>query len=290
MKIVIITGMSGAGKSTVLKYLEDDGYYCVDNLPPALLPKFVEICANPESDLKQVAIGLDIRGLKYFEELHSEIKALKNSGYDYEIFFLESSDEVLVKRYKETRRKHPLAEDDERLIDSIKKERKYLAKMRESADKIIDTSKLLTRDLKETIHKLTRDGADYNNLTITILSFGFKYGIPSDADLIFDVRFIPNPYYKTELRELTGNDEKIRDFVMGFDVSKQFLDKLVQMLEFLLPNYVKEGKNNLIIGIGCTGGKHRSVTLANELYRSLSAGNSNVYCEHRDTYKDALRV
>ncbi len=289
MKFIIITGMSGAGKSTVLNYLEDDGYFCVDNLPPALLPKFLEICKNPESNFNQVAIGIDIRGIKYFDELYSVLDKLRKDKEDFEIFFLESSDEVLVKRYKETRRKHPLAESDERLIDSIKEERTRLKKMRLDADKIIDTSKLLTRDLKDVIHKLTRDGANYNNLTVTILSFGFKYGIPSDADLVFDVRFIPNPYYKQELRRLTGNNKEIQDFVMDFDVSKQFLEKLVQMLEFLVPNYVKEGKNNLIIGIGCTGGKHRSVTLANELYKKISGGDSTVYCEHRDIYKDNLR-
>ncbi len=289
MKFIIVTGMSGAGKSTVLNFLEDDGYFCVDNLPPALLPKFVEICQNPESNLNQVAIGLDVRGIKYFDKLYVELEKFMDDRKDFEIFFLESSDEVLVKRYKETRRKHPLEEADERLIDSIKKERKQLKKMREVSDKIIDTSKLLTRDLRDAIYKLTRDGANYNNLTVTILSFGFKYGIPSDADLVFDVRFIPNPYYKPELRALTGNDKKIQDFVMDFDVSKQFLDQLVKMLEFLIPNYVKEGKNNLIIAIGCTGGKHRSVTLANELYKKISTDNSTVYCEHRDTYKDSLR-
>ncbi len=288
MKFIIVSGMSGAGKSSVLKFLEDDGYFCVDNLPPALLPKFAEICSNPESALSQVAIGVDIRGLKYFDELYKELDLLKDSKFDFQIFFLESSDEVLVKRFKETRRKHPLIEKDERLIDCIKREREALKRLREFSDNIIDTSNLLTRDLKDFIYKLT-NGANYNNLTVTVLSFGFKYGIPQDADLVFDVRFIPNPYYKVEMRPYTGNDKLIRDYVMDFDVSKQFLEKLSDMLEFLIPNYVKEGKNNLIIAIGCTGGKHRSVTLANELYKKLLDSQSSVYFEHRDIYKDGLR-
>ncbi len=288
MKFIIVTGMSGAGKSSVLKFLEDDGYFCVDNLPPSLLPKFAEICKNPESNLSQVAIGVDIRGLQYFDELYKELDVLKDSNFDFQILFLESGNEVLVKRFKETRRKHPLLEKDERLIDCIKKEREALKRLREVSDNIIDTSNLLTRDLKDFIYKLT-NGVNYNNLTVTVLSFGFKYGIPQDADLVFDVRFIPNPYYKVEMRPFTGNDKLIRDYVMDFEVSKQFLQRLSSMLEFLIPNYVKEGKNNLIIAIGCTGGKHRSVTLANELYEKLLESQSSVYFEHRDIYKDGLR-
>lgn len=280
--------MSGAGKSSVLNFLEDAGYFCVDNLPPALLPKFAEICRNPESNLSQVAIGIDIRGVKYFHSLYKELDNLKKIGFEYQILFLDCSDEVLVKRFKETRRKHPVVADNERLIDGIRRERQQLKKLKDDADKIIDTSNLLTRELKDFIHKLTK-GANYNNLTITVLSFGFKYGIPQDADLVFDVRFIPNPYYKLEMRPYTGNDSVIIDYVMSFDVSKQFLTKLTDMVQFLIPNYVKEGKNNLIIAIGCTGGKHRSVTLTNKLYEQLTTNYSSVYFEHRDIYKDGLR-
>ncbi len=289
MKFIIITGMSGAGRGTVLKILEDDGFFCVDNLPPTLLSKFVEICRNPESNLTQVAIGIDVRGVKYFDKLYAELEALKNEKFDYEILFLESSDDVLVKRFKETRRKHPLVGENERLKDGIGKERKYLEKLKKNSDIIIDTSKLLSRDLKEVVLKITHTENDYNNLLVTIVSFGFKYGVPQDADLVFDVRFIPNPYYKTELRPYTGNDKIIKDYVMNFEVSKTFIEKLFGMISFLIPNYIKEGKNNLIIAIGCTGGKHRSVTMVNELYSRLKENEYSVYFEHRDLYKDGLR-
>jgi len=288
MRFVIITGMSGAGKSQTIKFLEDIGFFCVDNLPPALIPKFAEVCFTPASEIDKVALGIDIRGGKLFSELFNGLSALKQAGCDYEILFLDASDEVLVKRYKETRRKHPLAMED-RISDGIERERKMLVEVKDRADYIIDTSNLLTRELKEEINNIFLDNKKFESLMITVLSFGFKYGIPSDADLVFDVRFIPNPFYLPEMRELTGNDKEVNDYVMQWQQSKDFLDKLVDMIEFLIPNYIKEGKNQLVISIGCTGGKHRSVTLANQLNENLKKLGHRVILKHRDIDKDAKR-
>ena len=289
MQFIVITGMSGAGKSSTLNFLEDDGYFCVDNLPPQLLTKFGEICFNPDSGITKVALGVDVRAGGHFDVLYQAVESLKNLGSSCEILFLESSDETLVKRFKETRRKHPLIEEGGRVQDGIAKERAMLNVLKEKADYIVDTTNLLARDLKKEVHKILTGDSDYNNLIITVLSFGFKYGIPSDSDLVFDVRFIPNPYYKLELRSSTGNDQVVQDYVMQWQVSKDFIEKLDEMIEFLIPNYVSEGKNQLVISIGCTGGKHRSVTLANELAKRLNTRKYSVKCHHRDIDKDALR-
>ena len=289
MQFIIITGMSGAGKSTTLKFLEDDGYFCVDNLPADLLPKFAELCFNPDSGIEKVALGVDARGGAKFDALFQELKILQDLGAEFHIIFLESTDEVLVKRYKETRRKHPLAAKGERVQEGIAKEREILEAIKTRANYILDSSNLLTRDLKKELYRIINGDSDYNNLMINVLSFGFKYGIPSDADLVFDVRFIPNPYYKHELRGHTGNDKVVQDYVMQWDVAKTFIEKLDDMVNFLIPNYVMEGKNQLVVSIGCTGGKHRSVTLANELAHRLTERNYSVKCHHRDIYKDALR-
>lgn len=288
MQFIIVTGMSGAGKSTTLNFMEDGGYFCVDNLPPALIGKFADICFSPDSGLNKVAIGIDVRGGSSFDELIAEIEALRRTGASIDILFLEASDEVLVKRYKETRRKHPLVKDG-RIQDGIDKEREIMAPLKDHATHIVESTNLLTRELKKEIHKIIEGGRSYDNLIITVLSFGFKYGIPSDSDLVFDVRFIPNPYYKTELRKLTGNDKEIQDYVMQWDVAKNFIEKLDDMVEFLIPNYIAEGKNQLVISIGCTGGKHRSVTLANELGKRLESRSYSVHCHHRDIEKDAKR-
>lgn len=288
MQFIIVTGMSGAGKSTTLNFMEDGGYFCVDNLPPALIGKFADICFSPDSGLNKVAIGIDVRGGSSFDELIAEIEALRRTGASIDILFLEASDEVLVKRYKETRRKHPLVKDG-RIQDGIDKEREIMAPLKDHATHIVESTNLLTRELKKEIHKIIEGGRCYDNLIITVLSFGFKYGIPSDSDLVFDVRFIPNPYYKTELRKLTGNDKEIQDYVMQWDVAKNFIEKLDDMVEFLIPNYIAEGKNQLVISIGCTGGKHRSVTLANELGKRLESRSYSVHCHHRDIEKDAKR-
>jgi UPF0042 nucleotide-binding protein len=288
MRFVIVTGMSGAGKSTALKTLEDMGYFCVDNLPVQLISRFAEIAYGEDTDINDVAIGVDIRSGVYLEQLSECLHQLKESKYNYEILFLDSNDDVLIKRYKETRRNHPLARNG-RVEDGIKQERAKIAFLRKEAEYIIDTTSLLTRELKAELDKIFIENAEYNNFIVSIVSFGFKYGIPKDADLVFDVRFLPNPYYDLELRPLTGNDEAIQNFVMKYDEAEKFLDKIADLLEFLIPNYINEGKNGLVVGIGCTGGKHRSVTLANELYRELQSLPYSSRIEHRDIEKDRVR-
>lgn len=288
MRFVIVTGMSGAGKSTTLNTLEDIGYFCVDNLPIQLIMRFAQIAYGNDNDINNVAIGVDIRSGVYLEQLSECLRELKESQYHYEVLFLDSNDDVLIKRYKETRRNHPLARNG-RVEDGIKIERSRIAFLRKEADYIIDTTSLLTRELKAELDKIFVKNAEYNNFIVSVVSFGFKYGIPRDADLVFDVRFLPNPYYDLNLRHLTGNDEAIQDFVMQFDEAKEFMNKIVDLLEFLIPNYIKEGKNGLVIGIGCTGGKHRSVTLANGIYKELQTLPYSAKIEHRDIEKDTVR-
>lgn len=289
MRFVIVTGMSGAGKSTALKMLEDIGYFCVDNLPLLLIRKFAELTYKQSIDVNNIALGVDIRSGQALSELEYVLEDLVASGYPYEILFLDASDSVLVKRYKETRRNHPLAGEG-RVDQGIQEERKKLDFLKIQADYIIDTSQLLTRELKSELDNIFVKNEGFNNLFITVLSFGFKYGIPSDADLVFDVRFLPNPYYIEELRPQTGNDPVIQDYVMGFEVAGEFLNKLEDMIRFLIPNYIAEGKNQLVIAIGCTGGKHRSVTLANKLFSRLSTDKEyGLKVEHRDIQKDSIR-
>lgn len=288
MRIVIVTGMSGAGKSTALKVFEDIGYYCVDNMPIALVEKFVELAVAGNSDIKNIALGVDIRSGQALSGFEDVLKRMRAAMVGYEILFLDSTDSVLVKRYKETRRAHPLAAAD-RVDKGIALERNALAFLKRQADYIIDTSSLLTRELKQELEKIFVEDEEYNNLFVTILSFGFKYGIPVDSDLVFDVRFLPNPYYIEELKPLTGNDKPIQDYVMGFPQSVDFMNKLEDMINFLIPNYILEGKNSLVISIGCTGGKHRSVALANELYKRLTNKDYGLKIEHRDILLDMLR-
>jgi UPF0042 nucleotide-binding protein len=284
MRFVIVTGMSGGGKRTALKMLEDAGFFCVDNLPIPLLEKFVELIAMPGQEISKVALGLDVRTDQSFQDVERSFEYLEQNGYRFEILFMEASDAVLIRRYKESRRMHPLASyEGGRVEDGIRRERKVLESMKKKADYVIDTSNLLTRVLKEELDHIFVRNEEYNSLMVTVMSFGFKNGIPSDADLIFDVRFLPNPFYIEELKRLTGNDAPVQDYVMGFPEAEQFISKLTDMLLFLIPNYVKEGKYQLIIGIGCTGGKHRSVTFANELYRRLkNQGNYGLTIQHRD--------
>ena len=289
MRLVIVTGMSGAGKSTTLKMLEDVGYFCVDNLPIVLMPKFGDILKNQDEDLDRIALGLDIRSGEDLGSLSQVLDDMKQNQVEYEILFLECGNDVLVKRYKETRRMHPLSADG-RVDAGIEEERRRTAFLKKRADYIIDTSRMLTRELQAEIRKIFVEDKIFANLHVTVLSFGFKYGIPNDADLVFDVRFLPNPYYIEELRALSGNDQIVRDYVMSSEAADEFLFKLEDMLKFLLPNYIIEGKNQLVIGIGCTGGKHRSVTLANELYRILAREESyGLQLEHRDIEKDTKR-
>ena len=289
MRLVIVTGMSGAGKSTALKMMEDIGFYCVDNLPIPLIEKFVELSESSQDELQKFAIGVDIRSGNSLSELHAVLNRLTEGGKLPEILFLDAEDAVLVKRYKETRRSHPLS-GGERVGVGLQKERSRLHFLRQRADYIIDTSRMLTRELWAELDKIFVKQQDYKNLFITILSFGFKYGIPADSDLVFDVRFLPNPFYVEGLRQKSGNDKEIQDYVLQFKEAHMFLIKLADMVNFLIPNYIIEGKNQLVISIGCTGGKHRSVTLANELYKQLA--NCKEYglkIEHRDIEKDVLR-
>lgn len=289
MKLLIVSGMSGAGKTTAMKFLEDFGYFCIDNLPVPLIDKLVDFSYATQSEKTKIAVGIDIRNGTVLNEMNKTLRVLKEKQVNYEILFLDAEDEILVKRYKETRRNHPLAAG-ERVESGIRKERERLATLKEEADYIIDTSRLLTRELKQEIESIFVKEDEFKNLFITILSFGFKYGIPSDSDIVMDVRFLPNPYYIEELRPKTGNDVEIQQYVMQSDEANIFIDKLEDLVKFLIPNYIKEGKNQLVISIGCTGGKHRSVTLANELYKRLS-GNAEygLKIEHRDITKDAAR-
>ena len=288
MRFVIVTGMSGAGKSTALKMLEDIGYFCLDNLPIPLLPGFVQMLQNTDTEMKKVALGLDVRSGQDLSGLKENLEAMDRDRIGYEILFLDANDAVLVKRYKETRRQHPLSGSG-RVDTGIAKEREKILFLKMKATYILDTSKMLTRELRIELEKIFVDGQSFCNLYITVMSFGFKYGIPQDADLVFDVRFLPNPYYIDTLREKTGNEAEVQDYVMQNDKGRIFLDKLKDMMEFLIPNYILEGKNQLVIAIGCTGGKHRSVTLANALYQILDKEeNYGVRIEHRDIGKDSI--
>lgn len=280
MRFVIVTGMSGAGKSSALRMLEDNGYFCVDNLPIPFVKKMAYL-AKEADQVNKVALGIDIRSGQALGEIINVLLELQKAGFKIEILYLDSSTPVLVKRYKETRRNHPLS-DKGRIDKGIELEREILKLLREHADYIIDTSTLLIRDLKAEIDKIFVKGEKYQNFIITVVSFGFKYGIPSDCDLVFDVRFLPNPYYIPSMKNKTGNDKEVYEFVMQTKPTAVFLKKLEDMLLFLIPNYRKEGKNQLIIGIGCTGGKHRSVTIANAISEKLSKMEYGLKIEHRD--------
>lgn len=284
MRFVIVTGMSGGGKSTAMRMLEDVGFFCVDNLPVPLIEKFMELLVMPGNEISKAALGLDVRADQSFGDAMKILDRMRQNGFIFEVLFMDASDSTLVKRYKESRRVHPLCTpEDSRVEHGISKEREILTEMKKKADYIIDTSKLLTRELKEEIDRIFVKNGEYNNLIISIMSFGFKHGIPADADLVFDVRFLPNPFYIDELKYMTGNDKGVQEYVMGFPEAGQFMDKLEDMLRFLIPNYIKEGKYQLVVTIGCTGGKHRSVTLANELYKRMKdKGNYGLTISHRD--------
>ena len=288
MRFVIVTGMSGAGKSTALKMLEDMGYFCVDNLPIQLMPKFAEMLMLPDAEISQAALGVDIRNGQALDGIEEQLSHMDDQGIQYEILFLDARDNVLVKRYKETRTQHPLGGIG-RVDIGIAKERERIAFLKMRATYILDTSKMLTRELKQELEKIFVEGKEFKNLYISVMSFGFKYGIPQDADLVFDVRFLPNPYYIEGLKEKTGNDREVQEYVLDNERAQTFVEKLEELMDFLLPNYILEGKNQLVIGIGCTGGKHRSVTLANVLYRHMEKKeNYGVRIEHRDIEKDAI--
>ncbi len=288
MRFVIITGMSGAGKSSVSRMLEDQGYFCVDNLPVSLIPTFMQLTMDSSEQIEKVALGIDVRSGHALSEVAQMLTDLKAKGFAFEILFMDASTSVLVKRYKETRRIHPLTTGG-RMDQAIEEERQMLAQLKNQADFIIDTSRLLIRELKQEVERIFVDDEDSLNFYITFVSFGFKYGIPTDADLVFDVRFLPNPFYIDELKPGTGNDKPVFDYVMSSDKAQEFLAKLVDMLKFLIPNYKIEGKNQLVVAIGCTGGKHRSVTLTNAIYEEFKKSEYACKKEHRDIEKDRLR-
>ena len=282
MRFVIVTGMSGAGKQTTMKMLEDMGFYCVDNLPLPLFDRFVELVARPGGEISKVALGLDVRADQDFDEAELALQGMRDKGIQFEVIFMDADDAVLIKRYKESRRVHPVSGGGS-LEEGIHRERQILQNVKKRADYVFDTSNLLTRVLKEELDRIFRQNQEYSSLIVRVVSFGFKYGIPMDADLVFDVRFLPNPYYIEELKRQTGNDAPVHDYVMSFPEAGEFLRKLTDLLQFLIPNYIKEGKHQLVIAVGCTGGKHRSVTLANELYQNLNKqGNYGITITHRD--------
>ncbi len=285
MKFLIVTGMSGSGKSGAVNVLEDIGYYCIDNIPPQLIPKFAEICIN-NGQMQKVAIVTDIRGGELFFELDEGLNYLKKNRLDTSILFLDASDEVLIKRYKETRRRHPLDEQSHGSLQrAINTEREVLASVREHADYYIDTSDLSMGQLKETVYSLFLDNPN-ESMVVKVMSFGFKYGISREADLVFDVRCLPNPFYIPELKQHTGLESCVCDYVLSFDQSKELEKKLKDMLDFLIPLYIHEGKSQLVIAFGCTGGKHRSVTFAETIYKHLVDKNMRCRISHRDINKD----
>ena len=286
MRFVVITGLSGAGKTEAVRSLEDLGFFCVDNLPPVLIAKFAELCYQTEGKIRKIALVIDIRGGEFFDELLSRLDDLEEEGIRWEILFLEASDQTLIKRFKESRRRHPLSPDD-RVIKGIEEERQRLKGIRERADYILDTSSLRPRQLKEELANLFEGEGKREGLLVSVVSFGYKHGIPLDADLVFDVRFLPNPYYNELLKDHSGENLAVRDYVMKWKDTKKFLNMLGEFIEFLIPRYIQEGKSNLVIGIGCTGGRHRSVIIANELTDLLKQEGHRVIADHRDIDKSA---
>lgn len=281
MDLVIVTGMSGAGKTVAMHAFEDMGYYCVDNLPPQLLPKFIELCEQ-STRVERVAAVVDIRGGHFFDQMEEFVTSLAHPA---QILFLEANSETLVRRFKESRRDHPLS-GGATISQGIALEGKRLEPLRSRADYIIDTSRMSAADLRKKLFSLFTSSGPGKTLNISVVSFGFKYGLPLDADLVFDVRFLPNPHYEEALRELTGQQQAVRDYVLGWTVTQQFIKKLKDFLEFLIPCYIKEGKTQLTVAIGCTGGKHRSVTLANLFCAFLQELGQNAVAVHRDIEKD----
>lgn len=282
MEFLVITGMSGAGKSQAMNVLEDRGYYCMDNLPPALLTNFAELCLESQEEIDKVAVVVDIRSGEFFDHLFKGLQGLNDMGINHKIFFLDAKEDILVKRFKELRRPHPLNPEGS-IIEGIGEEKKLLYDIKRRADHIIDTSSLTLGMLKEEISQILSRGEETRTIPVSIISFGFKNGTLLDGDLIFDVRFIPNPYYIPELKEYNGSDEPVKDYVLKWPQTNIFISKTIDMLEFLIPHYTVEGKTQLIVGIGCTGGRHRSVAISNEIGRILKKNGHRTSVEHRDT-------
>lgn len=287
MQLLIVTGMSGAGKSSVMDVMEDIGYYCIDNIPPKLISKFVDLCRQSESEISKVAVAVDIRTGDMFTEIFRSWQELKNApDVEVKVLFIDAAHEVLIKRYKETRRKHPLQEKfNGNILEAIEYEASQLSQLREIADYFIETTSLTASQLKEQIKVIFLEKSS-DSLLIKVMSFGFKYGVATDSDLVFDVRCLPNPYYIDELRSHTGCDDCVRDYVMSFDQSKELFNKLCDLIDYLIPLYVHEGKSQLVIAFGCTGGKHRSITFAELMARHLNEKDYRVQKYHRDITKD----
>lgn len=286
-RLLIVTGMSGAGKSRVVQSLEDMGYFCMDNIPPMLIPKFTELCRQSGNRINRIAMVVDIRSGEFFETLSDSLEKLRKMEIKYEIVFMEASDETLVRRYKETRRNHPLAGSG-RVSTGLKKERTILNTVRSQADYVIDTSNMKTAELKEYLKEKFVQDADSSRMAITVVSFGFKFGIPLDADFVWDVRFLPNPFYIEEFRNKTGRVPAVKEYINSFEITNTFKKKLFDMMDFLVPQYEKEGKSQFIVAMGCTGGMHRSVSLAEDLGRNLQEKGYRVMVEHRDLWKNKV--
>lgn len=286
MEFLIISGLSGAGKSRAAEVFEDVGFYCVDNMPAELIPKFAEMCIAAKGRFERVALVTDIRGGANFDKLFEALESLGGLGCTYKILFFEASKDTIIHRHKETRRRHPLSVDGVSLDRVVEQEHKMLEGVRARADYIIDTTNLSTAKLRERLLEMFADVSVDHAISINIMSFGFKYGIPPESDLVFDVRFLPNPYYVTELRSQTGLDAGVRDYVMSWQQTSDFLDRLYNMIDFLIPQYIEEGKTSLVISIGCTGGKHRSVALAEQLKKHIGESGYASQCIHRDSGRD----
>ena len=281
MKLVVVTGLSGAGKSQALRTLEDIGFYCVDNLPPMLIPNMAKLCMEADESIDKLALGIDTRSGAFFGRTDEALDALREMEINCDVLYLNASEEELIRRYKETRRAHPMGSET-MLVKNIEKEREMLRGMERRATRVIDTTTMLTRQLREMLLRMYGEGDVDKAISVNVLSFGFKHGIPQDADLVFDVRFIPNPFYIPEMRPMNGADKPVHEYVMSFEESRIFLEKTLDMLGFLIPNYVSEGKDRLVIGIGCTGGQHRSVCLAMEISDGLKKMGFHSSVSHRD--------
>ncbi|WP_425806069.1 RNase adapter RapZ [Desulfitobacterium sp. Sab5] len=285
MRLLVITGLSGAGKTQALQSLEDQGYFCIDNLPPTFIVKFVELCAQSQGKVSKAAIVCDLRGGEFFTSLTEALRDLEGEGFHYEMLFLEASDETLVRRYKESRRRHPMSPQG-RLLEGIYEERKQLEELRGQAHNIIDTSNMLSQQLRRKIIELYGEEQGLGQLAVSVISFGFKYGVPLDADLVIDVRFLPNPFYVEDLRPLTGEHLLVQKYIFDNPVAQEFMKRYLNLLEYILPYYVKEGKSHLVIGIGCTGGQHRSVAIAERVGSFLKEQHFTASVKHRDASRN----
>ena len=281
MQVLIVTGLSGSGKSNAMNYLEDMGYYCIDNMPPALIRDFVNLAKQDKMSIQKAAFVVDIRGGEFFEDLKTVLEEMRQNGTEYQLLFLEASDEVLVRRYKETRRTHPLSKTGS-IREGIEAERKKLAHIRNEATYVIDTSNMKAAHLNQELKAVLMGEESKDNFTITVESFGFKHGMPQEADWVFDVRFIPNPYYLASMRKLTGNSKKVQDYVLKFPESQAFVKQVHSLINELIPHYIREGKYNLVLAFGCTGGQHRSVTMANKFAEIFKEEGKRVVLIHRN--------